>query len=45
MAIAICITFPPEKIFFSKKRAKVHPKMCLGESLSFFNGDGILIPL
>jgi hypothetical protein len=53
MAIAICKGdlhhFPTEKnnffIFFSLKRAKVHPKMCLSESLSFFNGDDILIPL
>ena len=53
MAIAICKGdphhFSTEKIFFfiffSQKRAKVHPKMCLSESLSFFNGDGILIPL
>ena len=40
--------FNPKKYFFhffSPKRAKVHPKMCLSESLSFFNGDGILIPL
>ena len=49
MAIAICIAFQPEKIFFFtfflEKHAKVHPKMCLSESLSFFNDDGILIPL
>ena len=32
-------------LFFLQKHAKVHPKMCLSESLSFFNGDGILIPL
>ena len=53
MAIAICKGDPyhfatQKKIFFHfffQKRAKVHPKMCLSESLSFFNGDDILIPL
>ena len=53
MAIAICKgdphRFPPRKKyffhFFCKKHAKVHPKMCLSESLSFFNDDDILIPL
>ena len=53
MAIAICKSdlhhFPTRKDiffhFFLRKHAKVHPKMCLSESLSFFNDDGILIPL
>ena len=32
--------------FFFQKHAKVHPKMCLSESLSFFfSDDGILLPL
>ena len=43
MAIAICKSdlhhFPTRKdyffIFFLEKHAKVHPKMCLSESLSF----------